>query len=79
MSGKEGRQLKKCPFLKEWCIGEDCAIHVYITVPTREGPKRRLCCGFEASMIMLSELNQKTPMPQRPNEPNLILPFMGRG
>lgn len=73
------RQVKKCPFLKEWCIGEECAIHSYLTMSTHQGMVRKSTCGFESMMVILPEINQKTLMPQRPEQPTIVLPFMGRG
>ena len=70
----EGQRRKVCPFLGKWCIGEECAIHAYLM----RGNQRVLTCAFEAMVIMLSELNAKTPSPQQVKKPEIILPFMGR-
>lgn len=74
----EGRQVKKCPFLKDWCIGDECAIHVSIARNTPVGMQRVPTCGVEAMIMMLSELNQKTVGPAQQKKPEIILPFMGR-
>lgn len=68
-----------CPFLGKYCIKEECAQHAYLTRVTPQGLQKSFTCGFEAMMIILSEINQKTPMPSQPEMPSIVLPFMGRG
>lgn len=74
----EGRQVKKCPFINDWCIGDECAIHSYIALSTPTGMQRKLVCSIEAILIIISEMNRKTPQ-QHLEQPQIILPFMGRG
>ena len=76
---KEGQVKKRCPFMGEWCVGEACAIHSYLMRNTPGGVQKIPVCGFEAMVIMLSEINQKTERSSQPDKPHIVLPFMGRG
>lgn len=64
--GKEEVRKKKCPFLNDWCIGEACALHSELTKNVGGGIQRKIgLCAFNAMVIMLSEINQKTQPPQQ--------------
>jgi hypothetical protein len=78
----EGKEVKKCPLLKEWCTDEvkkACPWNAKLTRRTPAGMQTILVCGIEAMIMMLSEINQKTSAPPQPEVPQIVLPFMGRG
>ena len=66
MNDKE--EVKKwCPFLKEWCTKEvidRCAIAIGIGRSVGGTRQETLMCSFPALVIILSEINQKTQVPQ---------------
>ncbi len=62
---KQGVNRKKCPLLKEWCIGDACEFSVEIRQNTRGlQPVKARTCLFIASFMMISEINMKTQAPQ---------------
>ena len=70
---KEEKQRKRrCPFLNEWCIDDTCALHTQVI----KAPHKIELCAFDAILMILSEINQKT----QPSPPQKInLPFIHRG
>jgi len=80
---EEGRLVKKCPVLKDWCDKEalgNCAFATTLTRQTQVGPQHMTVCGIEAMLLILSEINQKTGQPQQvKKQPEIILPFSGNG
>ena len=63
----EGVDVKQrwCPFLNEYCLGERCALHSELTRVSGGIPQKIGLCAFNAAVMMLSELNHKTPGPQK--------------
>ena len=59
-------RTKKCPLLGEWCIGEACALHTELTQNMGGLHRKMGLCSFNATIMMLSEMNQKlqTPPPR---------------
>ncbi len=56
---------KQCPFLNAPCIKEKCAIYSEL-VQNRGGMAQKLgTCGVNAVVLILSEINQKTLIPQQ--------------
>ena len=78
-NNKNSRPVKTCPFLDGKCIGDKCAIHVYLSRGTPEGVVQVLSCGIEAMVILLSEINAKAAAPLRQDKPGIVLPFKGVG
>ncbi len=72
----EGKILKRCPFLGQWCKVEECAIAVEVSRVILGVPKVAQICPFQAMVIMLGEINQKTAMPQQKIQ-RLQLPGLG--
>jgi len=63
---------KKCPFLGECCLEEDCAIRARV-YPTAGGVMQQTTmCPVEALLTILSELNMKIPAPQQMLLPNRL-------
>ena len=73
MNNKE--EVKKwCPFLKEWCTGEvigRCAIAIELGRSAGGVRQKALMCPFPAIVIILSEINLKTQVPQ---QQRIVLP-----
>ncbi len=59
----EGVDVKQrwCPFLDEYCKGALCALHSELTRVSGGIPQKIGLCAFNAQVMMLSEINQKTP------------------
>jgi len=66
---------KKCPFLGEWCIGQNCALYAEVVKNVNGLMMKSGMCGFVSLGVLLSEINQKTQPPQPPRQqiqlPNL--------
>ena len=58
---EEGQIRKKCPFLGEWCIGEVCAFRTTLFRNVEGMQQQVSVCPVEAILIILSEINKKTP------------------
>ena len=71
----EVKKTKKCPFLGEWCIKEQCAI--YTSMTKRMGGMQQTVggCAYIAMITLLSEINAKTVEPQS-NIKKIVLPGM---
>ena len=62
---KEELRKKKCPFLKEWCIKDACGLWAEM-FQNRGGVQMKVgMCSYPASILLLSEINQKTQPPQQ--------------
>ncbi len=64
-NGQEETRRKKCPFLGEWCIKDACAIYVEMTQHMGGMQRKMGMCSFSATNMILSELNNKTQLPQQ--------------
>ena len=57
----EGRdRIKKCPFLKEWCIKEECVLWTELSRKVGGMIQKTGVCAFSALVVILSEVNMKT-------------------
>ena len=78
----EGKQVKMCPFLGAWCDEEamkNCTMSITLTKHGKGGIMHKRMCIFMALGEIMSEINQKTEVLPQPEQPQIILPFMGRG
>jgi len=57
-------EKKRCPFLKEPCIVEDCAVAIELIRSVAGLQKRYKACPVTALVQMISEINAKTPPPK---------------
>jgi len=63
-----GELKKKCPFLKEWCLGDSCACYVIIT-QTKVGQLglaqqvQSGMCSFPALCMIMSTANKQPIKP----------------
>lgn len=58
-------KVKYCPFLDKYCIKERCALYVVLTMKAGLQQQKLGACGFNAVIQILSEINQKTQVPQQ--------------
>ena len=58
--GVGGTKQKWCPYLDAYCKGEQCALYSYLMRVQDGIPQRVGLCAFNAQVMMLSEINQKT-------------------
>ena len=66
-------KVRWCPILKEYCIGERCAMSVELTRIVGGLQKKFRVCVYSAMVIMLTEINQKTQPPmQKIQIPHLL-------
>ena len=71
--GIGGTKQKWCPHLNEYCIGDRCALYSHL-MRVQEGiPQSVGLCAYNATVMMLSEINQKTQGPQK--TPKLYQPW----
>lgn len=71
-NGQKEEKVKKCPFLRDWCLGEACAIRAKITHNAGGLQQQASMCPVDAILMILSEINMKTQVPQQKiNIPNL--------
>ena len=78
----EQKVLKKCPFLNDWCdeeAGKNCALGITMRKSVAGGMMQKQMCTLTALAELLSEINAKTQAPPQADQPNIILPFIGRG
>ena len=76
MSNDGDKEVKKrCPFLKEWCIGDACAIRVELIRSAGGVQQKFTMCPFPATVIILGEINAKMQPPQQ----KIQLPHILRG
>lgn len=69
----EGKRLKMCPLLKEYCIEGRCALFTEMTRNAGGLQQKFGLCSFNAMVMMLSEMNMKAQPPQQKMQiPNLI-------
>ena len=74
-NGHEGQEkrLKKCPFIKEYCIEGRCALYAEMTRNVGGLQQKFGLCSFNAMVTILSEMNMKTqPPPQKMRIPDLL-------
>ena len=72
-NGKKEDRVKKCPFLNEDCIQDNCALWAEMTRQAGGLQQKFGMCSFSGVMMLLSEINQKTQVQQQKvNIPNLI-------
>ena len=58
-------QDKNCPFIKEVCIGGKCALYSELKRNIGGLQQNFGTCGFNALVLILSEVNQKTLIPEQ--------------
>lgn len=63
--GIGGTKQKWCPHLDGYCKGEQCALYNYLMRVQDGVPQKVGLCAYNATVMMLSEINQKTPNPQK--------------
>lgn len=63
-NGHEEERVKECPFLMGYCIKERCALFTGMRQVGGLQGKFGMC-SFNAMIMMLSEMNMKTPSPQQ--------------
>jgi len=75
MGNNGDERKKKCPFLNDWCIGEACAISTEMAQNTGGVLQKFTMCSFSALVMMISEINAKTPppLPQKIQIPKLFI------
>lgn len=81
-SGDGTEVIKMCPFFKEWCDKEHqntCALHAELTQSIGGLQRKMTLCVFNAMIMMLSEINMKTPAPQQKIQRINLPPNLGRG
>ena len=49
--------IKKCPFLKEWCIREQCVLYQKMIQVVNGLPREQWMCSYLATDLLLSEMN----------------------
>ena len=76
MENKEHKELKRCPFLNEECMGGECALYRGMTRTVGGLQQQFGECSFNAIVILLSEINKKTEAKQGPT---ILLPGDIRG
>lgn len=76
-NGHDGdkQKVKHCPFLNEWCIRERCALYSTLSRNANGLQQKIEVCGFNAVVLILSEINQKTQIQQQ----EIQLPELYRG
>ncbi len=57
-------KVKRCPFLNKECIGDKCALFTELKQTAGVTQQKFGTCGFSAVVLILSEINQKTPLSQ---------------
>ena len=69
-------KVKWCPFINEYCLKERCALHQELTKQIGGGLMQKFgMCAFNSMVIMLSEINMKTPG----HHQNIQLPHLFKG
>ena len=64
-NGSKEEIVKHCPFLNDWCIKEKCALNAEM-VKNMGGLQQKFgMCVFSAMLMLLSEINSKTPVSQQ--------------
>ncbi len=65
-NNKIGEKIdKQCPFLKETCIEGKCSLYTEFMQGGGGLQPRFGVCAFNAVILILSEINQKTQVPQQ--------------
>lgn len=62
---EEKPRVKKCPFFKEYCIKERCAIYAEMKRNVGGLQEKFGMCPFTAIVVILSEMNIKMQPPQQ--------------
>ena len=71
-NGHEEEKVKHCPLINKYCIKDRCALYTEMGRNAGGIQQKFGMCAFSAVVIILSEINQKTPSPQQKlNIPNL--------
>lgn len=63
---------RKCPLLGAWCIGGACALSIELMKAGGVMQQKVQACSIPAIVLILSEINLKTLLPQQ--KVNLNLP-----
>jgi len=71
----EEEKVKYCQIVKDYCIKERCNFYVEMVQHVAGMQKKMGMCWFNAILMVLSEMNAKTVMPQQ----KIPLPNLYRG
>ena len=70
---KEEEKVKYCPLIDKWCIKERCALYSEMMRSTGGLQQKFGLCSFNATVMLLSEMNMKAQLPQQKIQiPNLL-------
>ncbi len=60
---KEEEKVKTCPFLNKYCITDRCTLYTEMMRNTGGSQEKFGMCSFNATLMILSEINMKTQPP----------------
>lgn len=61
----EALKVKTCPFLAKGCIKQDCSLFVLMNIKSLVGKAESGMCSLPALVLMISDINRKTQLPQQ--------------